>query len=798
MKKLVSVIVCAAVAFCGFRGSAKTSYEPDGTTLKITVPAGETNEVDAAKIASLLEKPATVTDVRKLGLGCLVMNVDITAYAGDIHIVEGTWRVVNSKGLGTLSKTAKAEDVGQVFVGEGATLEEKCTESPVYFGKRIHIAGKGVNGVGALLANGTVNYGATPWGSNLFLDDDAFANSITEKFWYMNSSDPNYITFGGHVFTVCGGTGSSRFVVFGNVRNTDVGTIVLTNSTVLSFQGGNELLSKNGENGKIVVPYGCKLNGNGWRGRYEWAVEWDSTTFVTPGTFSSAATVAITNKNTLHGPVALKRNMGVTISNGGGFGLMGEISGSGGLVFINGGNNVVPTNHVWVTNPENTFSGGVVVKEVVLELPANGAVPADGGMIAVTNSSFVFSDAIYDLPAIDIVNNPTCSVENGKGKFKSITKRGLGTIDYVSAIGTDYLDLQNGYLRLAYRGKCLPWKAGLVEGASYTTNDASAASNRIRNGQPVDPVTIQLAPEAMYANHTYYLRKRPAWDVDQKTTHYSIAYTGYIWNREGHDVTWTFAGDVSTHLSLFLDGVKLLDVTSTAEAKKATVTLTPGPHSIYIGNYSKLNDGGVNSSAQNMVWINAGIRYDPQGRGSDHMDDYIELRDPGDGSLLTWGLPDVDEPNPVTGDDGLPVAPEFGVVKFTRQYDSAGFTGCFDLDGGDLAIGTADGYPRVVNGTNFTIRTQWKLDGADVVSGRKLTGIPLAFGDDAELVIGNYANTLKKYKDSTEIVIAESTIPVKGSLSIKDQTVAYRWSVEINDKQVILKRNQYGIMLLVR
>mgnify|MGYP003322506081 CR=1 FL=1 len=68
----------------------------------------------------------------------------------------------------------------------------------------------------------------------------------------------------------------------------------------------------------------------------------------------------------------------------------------------------------------------------------------------------------------------------------------------------------------------------------------------------------------------------------------------------------------------------------------------------------------------------------------------------------------------------------------------------------------------------------------------------------AELVIGNYANTLKKYKDSTEIVIAESTIPVKGSLSIKDQTAAYRWSVEINDKQVILKRNQHGIMLLVR
>ena len=794
MKKLVLVIVCVAAAFCGFRGSAETSYEPDGTTLKITVPAGETNEVDVTKIASLLEKPATVMDVRKLGLGCLVMNVDITAYAGDIHIVDGTWRVVDSKGLGMLSKTAKAEDVGQVFVGEGATLEEKCTESPVYFGKRIHVAGRGVNGVGALLANGTVEYASTPWGSNLFLDDDALADSITKNYWYINSTDSNYITFGGHVFTVCDGSG--RIVVFGGVHNTDVGTIALANDTVLSFRGNNYLLPKDGANGKIVVPNGCRFSGNKWSGRYEWAVEWNSSKVVTPGVISAAA-VAITNKNTLHGPVVLKRNMGVTVANGGGFGLMGEISGIGGLVFSNDGNDVVPTNHVWVTNPGNTFSGGVVAKEVVLELPVNGAIPADGGMIVVTNSSFLFSDATYDLPAIDIVNNPTCRVENGKGKFKSITKRGLGTIDYISAIGADYLDLQNGCMRMAYRGKCLPWKAGLVEGASYT-NDGTSASSRIRNGQPVDPVTILLAPEAMYANYNYYLRKRPDWDVEHEMTHYSIAYTGYIWNREGHDVTWTFAGDVATHLSLFLDGEKLIDVTNTKIAKKKTVTLTPGPHSIYIGNYAKIGNGGIHNDATNMVWQNAGVRYDPQGRDSDNMDDYIELRDPGDGSLLTWGLPDVDEPNPVTGVGGLPLTPEFGVVKFTRQYDAVGFTGYFNLEGGGLAIGTVDGYPRVENGTNFMVKTQWKLDGADVVDGRKVEGIPLAFGNDAELVIGNYADTLKNYNDSTEIVIAESTIPVKGSLLIKDPTVAYRWSVEINDKRVILKRIQHGILLIVR
>ena len=181
MKKRIAVAVCAAMTVCGFRGMAQTSYDPDGTTLKITVPAGETNSIESAKITS------EITEIRKLGLGGLIIDADLTGYTGDIRVEAGTWRVIDSKGLGKLSKTALADDVGKVYVSDGATLEAKCAEAPKYFGKQIHVSGYGVNRLGALLVSGTANCSGSTWGSNLILEGDTYANSITTAIWYYNT-----------------------------------------------------------------------------------------------------------------------------------------------------------------------------------------------------------------------------------------------------------------------------------------------------------------------------------------------------------------------------------------------------------------------------------------------------------------------------------------------------------------------------------------------------------------------------------------------------------------------------------
>lgn len=778
--------VALVLAMMCFAANADTFYSVADATLNIAVPAGETNEVDAAQLSGLLDN--TITDVRKSGEGCLVMNTDITAYAGNIHVDEGTWRVMDSNGLGKLSNSAMATDVGIVYVADGATLESCCSASPVYFGKQIHIAGYGVNGCGALLTNGKNNYGSSTWGSNLVLDGDAYASALTTHFWYMNRS-PTYLTFNGHRLTVNG-----NIVVLSGVKTVDTGTIALTNKTVLSFQNENTFSQIDGDVGKIIVPEGCKLMGNRWRGRYEWELGWDSSVFNTPNVLYPFGDFVVTNKAAWHGPINLKKDMRISIPEGGGFSLMGPISGAYGIWFSNVSKDVVPTNNVYIGNSANSFSGTLRAEEVVLNILANGAVPSDCSGICVTNTSIRLSDTTYLLPSLDFACVPTCQIYGGYGKFASVAKRGKGTLDYVSAVGADVLDIHDGYVNLPGYSKYLPWKAGLVECVAYT-NDSDVAYNYVKNGTPLPPVAIQLEPKAMYRDKSYPIRQRPAWDTKNEVTRHSIAYSGYIWNRTGKDVEWTFAGDVTTHLSLFIDGKRVLYVTNTREAGKATLTLSPGPHSIYIGNSAKIGDGGINASAENMVWNDAGIRYDPLGRNSDHMDDYIKLQDPGDGSLLTWGLPNVNETHPVTGAMTTPLS--FGRLKFHLGADGQS-SGVLDLDGGSLTVDAVEGFPRVANAETFTISSRWELDGNDIAAKGKSIGVPIRFGDDAELIINDFDDTLKRIRNVDSFVLAEAASPIPGSLSVKDSSVSAWWTVAIEEEKVVLNRRKHGLTVHVR
>ena len=185
---LTGWLLCGAMVFSVFLTvSAEptvyengSSYEIVDGVLKITVPEGKTNDVASTELSPLLDN--TVKSVEKYGRGSIVMNMDLTAYTGDIHIKEGTWRVVDSKGLGKLSGTSKADNVGKVYVSDGATLEAKCAEVPKYQGKQIHVSGYGVDGNGALLVSGDIeSYGGATWGSNLILEGDTYANSITKR-----------------------------------------------------------------------------------------------------------------------------------------------------------------------------------------------------------------------------------------------------------------------------------------------------------------------------------------------------------------------------------------------------------------------------------------------------------------------------------------------------------------------------------------------------------------------------------------------------------------------------------------
>lgn len=790
MKKHVAVALCAAMTVCGFRGMAQPSYDPDGTTLKITVPAGETNSIESAKITS------EITEIRKLGLGGLIIDADLTGYTGDIRVEAGTWRVIDSKGLGKLSKTALADDVGKVYISDGATLEAKCAEAPKYFGKQIHVSGYGVNRLGALLVSGTANCSGSTWGSNLILEGDTYANSITTAIWYYNTGNSaSYITFNGHDFIVCGGLSTNPYVIFSGCNNTDIGRVVCTNGAYLRFQNQVNFRAINGEVGTFVVNDQSNLSGNNMYGRVEWNVIWNTQKYFSPGAHT-AADVPVTNMCALHGAVELKRTMGITVANGSSAGLFGPVSGTRGLYIGHGSSATVPTNRFYLASAENTFAGGIHADTVLLDIPVDGAVPQTTGTspsLWLEDSSVAFSDTTYQLPDAVITNNQECLITEGRGKWTSFSKGGTGTLVYQSRIGADSFEIADGTVRIAIPDSAFRERAGLVEGVDYYTV-ATDASDAAARSEIATPYAIQLGTRAMYSNHTIDIR-RPEGYQENPNQWYNISYSGYIWNRTTGNRNVTFASKVSTTARINIDGVTVLSQGTSTNVILKTVTLTPGPHRIIINNYARVNNGGITFGASNMTWVAKGMMYDPEGRDAEIADYYVKMDDPGDGSLFTWALPGEDATNPIDSTKvGKWQPPFFKTLRFV------GGSGALDAAGYALTAGCVEGIPVVQNGGDaFTVDGKWKLDVSDVLAGRKAMGLPLAFGADAELELFN-AGAVRGTDSRTggKWLIAESTQAITGNLTVKDPRLARKWSVSIEDDKVYLTYVPSGVVLIVR
>ncbi|MBR2981634.1 MAG: hypothetical protein IKC80_00230 [Kiritimatiellae bacterium] len=792
-------LLCAAVVFSGLLPVSASPYEIEGTVLKITVPEGVTNEVEVSELVCANDN--TVTEIRKLGRGGFLMN-DKTAipnYTGDIYVDQGTWIVACTNALGKLDVNNKGENTGKVYVADGASIDLASNDRYLNNkGKKITIKGNGVTGNGALtISVNQANYYNQTLGNNLVLTGDS-------SIWVPNNFNlyllDSNIDLAGYKLAVKGDGGSSGNIVVGNEATVKSGTLEFVNKSGIVLQGtttfddGTCLIFR--DESKMTVKTS---------GRNDAPVIWDSA-----GTVNSSEVVKGDITNTWHGPVRLDKTMRVAISKSGTLNLAGPVSGAGGLnMYWNTSSKPeVPTNAVTLANAMSTFKGGVSVRDIIVNVKEDGAVPAEGGVFALTNSIANFdTPKNYALPdgVIHVDGDVERSVSGGLGKWKTIVKTGTGTVNYDSSIGAEMLELREGVLKVSQQTVF----AGLIEGVEYFTDmideqgnvvkpGVNISSSNAANDEIVYTNEVVMSPYLMNAEmKSYWTTHRPVWDTEKTIKAHCTTYSGYIWNRSSENVNWTFACNVANLVVFHFDGQKMFSHTggSDKEIAKVTINVAPGAHSFRIGNHSKYytkngvpedkTEGGM--SGKNTPWKGMGFRWDPLGRDTTDPANFVILEDPGDGSLFTWAIPGEDVFYPGTEDLIEPA--KFDLVKFTG--------GTLHLNGITNTVSEVEGLPNMAGTGKLIIENKWTIDAADIADKAKADGLSLAFGEDVELVI-NKNRAVKSSNGTYEWTVFESEDDISGSISVKDSEMAKSWRIEISGKTVKLKYYPAGTVIIVR
>ncbi len=807
-RKLLMSLVCAAAGLAAW--ATADYYQIDGTTLTITVPPNVTESFDTAFLANVTEN--AVTDIAKDGDGTLVMNQDISAYTGTIHINHGIWVLTDANSLGSTASGA-----GGVFVADGATLENQATRSTVLNWKPISFEGNGFGGRGALYVNATATQGSSTWGKTMTMTGDAFMNANHDNYVSFYSSNSARLDMGGHTLYVNGGTrngtGGKSYVVFYYVTISTPGSIIVTNNTQFIIQSVG-WWNGNADNRLVFRDMATLSTGSGGiRGNWLWTLEWDSNGTNLYYRIPNKETYPNDTRNLWRGPVELKKSMHVVLADerysdtvSSGIDFSGVVSGVGGFDFIGGPSRA---SFATLSNPTNSFAGGISASDITLNLLAGGALPQGGEPLRMTDANLVFTNTFYSLPTGFITTASSCAVSNGVGRWAHLVKDGEGPLDYASCVGAETLEVKSGSVKIP-AAQTQSWMAGLVEGVGYyrgadAIKDKTTGEITYRGSQTdlqddyVYRQRIVTYPSHLYTSHVDPMRHTQSWDTGAEAKRYLITYSGYIWNRTNAPVTWTFAGNVSSWLRLKIDGQQVFDMTNTKITGRGTVTLDPGPHTIYIVNECKINDGGIQNSSTNMTWNKLGLRYDPQGRDSTNGVDYVVLEDPGDGSLLTWCLPGESAEWPVDNaylDREIVVADpagERGTVSSVPVFRTiAAIAGTsVDFSGGTYAVDTLKGFPTLMSCTGFSVTNKWIVSAAAAAAGGKLSGAPLAFGDDVDLVVEDDRETHQSF----EAEIARSTTAITGGLSIKDAALGRIYRVVIEDDKVMLQRLPKGLCI---
>jgi autotransporter-associated beta strand protein len=300
-------------------------------------------------------------------------------------------------------------------------------------------------------------------------------------------------------------------------------------------------------------------------------------------------------------------------------GNIGVNASTGGLTKRGSGTLILTTN--------NTFRGAVTVSGGTLAARAPAAVPQ--------GANLVLNGGLLDLGGYSLTN-ASVTLSSGGGLVNGavltyvLRKEGTGAADLTAGITIASLPATNV-------------TAGLYEGR---------LTNRFNRAEANPRTSVQLTTRAVNGANVASGGTINGCQWPDQTCY---VYTGYLWNRTGTNVVWTFGENFDDNVYLLIDGKAILDNDAATTPTYRNVLLLPGPHSFEVRCGQGTATVGANWVRTDTTRIGFGVDY--LGRAQNVADNYQPLTDPGDGSLFTLDLPASYTNADVTSASNLPSLP---------------------------------------------------------------------------------------------------------------------------------------------
>jgi hypothetical protein len=276
----------------------------------------------------------------------------------------------------------------------------------------------------------------------------------------------------------------------------------------------------------------------------------------------------------------------------------------------------------------------------------------------------------------------------------------------------------------------------------------------------------------------------------------TYVYSGFIWNRDSTNVTWTFGENFDDQVLLRIDNVTVLNDGTWNLPTKGTITLSPGAHAFDL----RLGQGGGGAGGSNNGGWNTTRSFgiDFQGRDTTDFNNFVLLTDSGNGSLLTTTSVDP------LGNEGL--------LANVMVNLAAGDT-VLDLNGEAQKVGEVAGIGIVTNGT-LKAGTALSPAGDTAVGSLTLEGVTLAAGITYRVTVDGTASDSLLSSGALDLS-GVTLVPATGAeLTASTYVIAHaeggfigakpalsgfpsKYVIQRQDKDLLLT-SQYGTLILLR